>query len=92
MTQLFVGDTGTQIILDCVVDISTATLMNIVAKKPNGVTVTWTATLNGTTAVQYITQATDIDTPGMWRMQAYVEMPGWNGRGAVATINVGVPL
>ena len=36
MTTIFVGDVGTEIVLNCGVDISASTVRKIIARKPNG--------------------------------------------------------
>lgn len=92
MTQIFVGDTGTIIKLDCGVDISTATVHNIVVRKPNGTKVTWTGTVSGASTIIYITQAGDLDIAGTWHFQAFVTMPGWSGLGEVVTLDISNPV
>lgn len=47
ITKPYVGDVGTEIILDCKVDISSATIKQIKCRKPNGTEVSWNATLLG---------------------------------------------
>lgn len=88
MTTVFVGDIGTEIILDCGTDISTGTLFHIEARKPNGTKVTWTAALDGTRKIKYAVQSGDLNLPGNWALQAYVELPDWSGRGEIATLQV----
>lgn len=83
MTTIFVGDTGTEIILDCGVDVSSATVRKIIVRKA-GAKVEWVASPSGVNAIKYVTQAGDIDRPGTWSFQAYIEMPGWKGLGEVA--------
>ena len=92
MTTVFVGDVGTEISLDCGVDVSTATVRNIVVRKQNGGKLTWGAVADGTNAVKHVTILGDLDAPGSWKLQAYVEMPGWKGFGEVATLVVSPPL
>ena len=88
MDEIFVGDVGTAISLDCEVDISAASVRRIVVRKPNGRRVQWTAVADGTTKIKYVTQAGDLDVAGDWDMQAYVELPTWKGRGAISTLKV----
>ncbi len=88
MTTVFVGDVGTEIILDCGTDVSTATVRNIIARSPSGAKKTWAASLDGTTRIKYLTQTGDLDTAGTWRLQAYVDMPGWSGHGDVTLLTV----
>ena len=88
MDEVFVGDVGTEMSLDCEMDISSATVMRIVVKKPNGKRVRWAAQADGTSAIKYVIQAGDLDVAGDWDMQAYVEMPTWSGHGVVTTLKV----
>lgn len=88
MSEVFVGDVGTELLLDCGTDISTATLVKIIARTPRGNKKEWVGTIQGTTLVRYVVGAGDLDYPGNWALQVYVEMPGWSGRGALATLKV----
>lgn len=85
---IFVGDVGTEIILNCGSDISTGTLFQIKVTTPLGKSRTWAATLEGLTSIKHILQNGDIDSAGEWVLQAYVEMPNWKGRGQPVTITV----
>lgn len=88
MANMFVGDTGTEVVLNCGVDITTATVRKIRARKPDGKIVEWPATQNSTTEIVYSLQAGDLDKAGQWEFQAYIEMPGWKGRGQWASVVV----
>lgn len=85
---MFVGDIGTEISLDCGMDISAATVRRIIVKKPNDDVVSWDAVLDGESSIKYIAQPGDIDMAGEWQIQAYIEMPGWNGRGEIVYLDV----
>lgn len=88
MTKVYTGDVGTEIVLDCGVDVSTATVRKILVKKPGGAAAEWPAVADGTNRIKYVTVAGDLDTTGTWYLQAYVEMPGWQGRGGTASLVV----
>lgn len=88
MGKIYVGDVGTEIILDCGVDISNATVREIVARKPNGQVVTWAATASGTTAIKRTVLAGDLDVAGRWMLQAKVATPAWSGLGETFSIIV----
>ncbi len=92
MSTVFTGDVGTVISLDCGENIATATLMKIKVRKSNGQKVTWDATLDGANAIKYVTGVGDLDVPGTWHLQAYVEMPTWRGSGEVALLVIGRPI
>ena len=88
MSKVYVGDIGTEIVLDCGTSIVTATTLKIKVRKPSGQLVEWTATLKGTTQMSYITQSGDLSVDGVYRLQAYVVMTGWTGRGETADLIV----
>ena len=92
MDTLFIGDTGTQIILDCGSNISTATILHIVCRKPDGTKVTWSGVLEGTNTIKYTVGTGDLDVAGVWKLQSYVDMPGWKGYGDVVNLLVSRPL
>ena len=84
MSQLFTNTGLLTISLDTGQSLSSATVTKILYKKPNGVKGEWTATVSGT-SVQYDVTNTDIDVPGTWQFQAYVEFSGEIGRGEIVT-------
>lgn len=88
MSDVFVGDVGTVISLDCGAITTAATLRQVIVKKPNGRRVTWNAVQDAETSIKYVVQVGDLDVAGDWQLQAYVEFPTWKGRGEVATLKV----
>lgn len=61
------------------VDVSAVTTKQLIFKKPNGVTVTKSASFITTGSdgqIQYITQAGDLDVAGQWEVQAIIGFPG----------------
>jgi 5-hydroxyisourate hydrolase-like protein (transthyretin family) len=83
-SQIHVGDIGTTLIVTvledgAIVDISSATSLEITIKKPNGTTETKTGvfTTDGTDGrMQYISIAGDFDQPGNYRIQGKVDITG----------------
>jgi len=88
MAVVFVGDVGTEIILDCGTDVSSATIKNIVVRKPNGNRLTWGAVFDGANSIKHVTVDGDLDMAGTWHLQASVTMPTWRGVGDVALLVV----
>ena len=74
--------------LDTNIDLSTATTHDIVYKKPDESTGTWTGTVTDTTKIQYSVQSGDLDQHGLWRVQAKVTDGGLNGFGDIVLIQV----
>ena len=80
MGSVFKGDVGTKIILSVGTNVSAATVAKIKYRKPLNESGEWVATIDGST-IYYITQAGDLDQSGEWKLQAYIELPGWSGHG-----------
>ena len=87
--DVFVGDVGTEIVLNCGVDISASTVRKIIVRKPNGQRVEWIADPFGVDAITYTTLVGDISHVGQMTLQAYIEMPGWKGYGDKVKMLVG---
>lgn len=85
--KIYLGDTGTEIILDTGEDLTSATVMKILYKNKT-TSGEWIATVVETTKLRYVTQTDDLDVSGVWKVQAYVEMPSWSGKGNTASFNV----
>lgn len=88
MNKVYVGDTGTQIVLDCGQDVSAATLRSIEVQKPDGTVVSWPAVASGTDALAYTSLAGTFDQVGKWRLQAKVTLPSGVWRGATVQLAV----
>lgn len=81
MGYSYVGDIGTQIVVDTGEDLSSATVTQIKIKPPSGSTMTKTASVYETTKLLYTITTGDLATAGNYIVQAYVEMGGgkWHG-------------
>jgi hypothetical protein len=86
--QYYIGDIGTEIIVDVCSDITTATLAALKVMKPDMTEHTWVGSVYDTTKIRYIAQSGDFDQVGEYRVQPYIEMPGWQGRGDTATFKI----
>lgn len=92
MPNYFVGQSYPKIVVDTNFDISTATELRILYKKPSGKKGFWPGTLNGTDAIEYEFEDGDIDQAGKWELQAFAVVDGKNAYGNVVAINVGTPI
>ncbi len=90
MGKSYVGDIGTEIILDCGSDISAATEKAIVVRLPDDNEVSWSAEFvaGEPTKIKHVTVAGDLAQPGLFRLQAEVTVPGWSGRGETVALAV----
>ena len=79
--KYYVGDIGTDIIVDCGQSISDATIKQIKYKKPDGTIGYWEADIYQNNYLKYTTEENDWDQHGVWYVNAYVEMTAWKGRG-----------
>lgn len=78
MAKAYVGDIGTKIEVNTYIDLTTATVMQLKIKKPDGTIMTKTATIPvGLTAadgkIVYTTIAGDFDQAGLYLVQPYIE-------------------
>lgn len=83
-SKIHVGDIGTQLVMtvkddDVVVDISSATDLEIFIKKPNGISYEKTGVFytDGTDGKMYYTSVTgDFNAAGNYKLQGRVSLPG----------------
>ncbi len=92
----FVGQVGAQIRLDTKDDptyLAQATVKQIWYKRPDtGVTGAWTASLDGTVLVYTTLAITDLPVCGEYKLQTYLEAPGYKVTGDVVSMVVGKPV
>jgi hypothetical protein len=88
MSKIYIGDVGTEIILDCGVSLADASLLEIRAKKPSGAAVAWPATLEAPNSLKHVILSGELDESGVWALQAYVVTPTWSGRGETVRMTV----
>ena len=86
--KYYVGDVGTEIIVDTCSDIITATLARLIVEKPDGTVVNWDGAVVDDTKIRYVVSVGDFDQVGEYRLQAYVEMPGGTWRGNTTSFKV----
>ena len=98
MAKHYVGEIGTQVLLDCGISLSDITISSIIYKKPTGVVGTWSGSLYssygeiaeaiGTYYVSYTLAGTDLNVSGEWELQPIVANTAgtWYGETAQVTI------
>lgn len=87
-SRYYVGDIGTSIIVDTCNEINLSTVSNLIVQKPDMTTVIWEGAVYEDTKIRYIVQDGDFDQAGEYRLQSYVEIPGWTGRGDTTKFKV----
>ena len=80
----YVGEIGTDIIVDCGAVITGATETKIKVRKPDETEIEWTANIDGTNFLKYTTKADDFDLAGTYYLQASLTLSGWTGLGETA--------
>jgi hypothetical protein len=88
MSNVFVGDATTEILLDTGVALATADSVAIKVRKPTGEEETWTGTVSAVTKVRHLLASGDVDVEGTYYLQAYVTWPGGSIRGKTVTLDV----
>jgi hypothetical protein len=91
MSTVYVGDTGTEIKLDTLVDLSLASVVSIEVKKPDNSIVSWPGTKVETSKIKYVTLANTLNLPGNWKLQAKATLPSGSWTGATVVLRV-LPL
>jgi hypothetical protein len=92
MSKVYVGDTGTAIVLDVGVNISAASAQSIEAQRPDGSTVSWAGTIFETNKVRFVTQADSLNVAGDWKLQSRVVLPTGTWLGEVVKLTVHRPF
>lgn len=94
--QIHVGDIGTVLVVTILedgsaVDISSASSLQIILRKPDGVSYTKTATIytDGTDGkLSYTVLDGDLDAAGLWKIQAVVVIPSGTYSSSVGSFKV----
>ena len=86
----YIGDYGTQVILNTGEDLTQATIntVSILVKKPSGSFITWVGSVLETTKILYELKEGDLDETGTWIIQAIVDASIWKGKGRTSSFRV----
>ena len=87
---IYVGDRGTEVILNTGVDLRFATQVGITVTTPRNTRVFWPGEVVDETKVRYVTSMGESDWPasGVYRLQAFADTPEWSGHGATVSVTV----
>ena len=88
MAKHYVGEYGTQITVNCVATITTASPVSFIVRKPDNTRVVWTPSISGASALIYTTVAGDFNKVGIYSLQASISIGGWAGKGETAEFQV----
>jgi hypothetical protein len=88
-SKAYVGDIGTEILVDVCVDITESTSVSLSVLKPGATTpVTWMGGIYQLQYVRYVVQAGDFSVAGEYKLQVRVVMPSGAWRGDMTTFRV----
>jgi hypothetical protein len=88
LSKVYLGDTGTLLVLDTLQSLAGATAVSIEARRPNGTTVSWAGTVVESTKVQHTSLAGTFDLAGDWKLQARVTLPTGTWAGEAVALRV----
>ena len=88
----YVGEIGTDIIVDCGSVITGATNTKLKIKKPDGTLVDWAADIEGTNHLKYTTILNSFNQAGTYYLQASLTISGWTGLGETAIFEIYNPF
>lgn len=89
VSKYYVGDIGTELIVDVCVDITSATAAKLYVLKPGATAaVEWVAGVYQTQYLRHVCVAGDLSVAGEYKVQAWVQLPNGSWRGDVATFRV----
>jgi len=78
--NIYVGDVGTEIIVDVRVPLDTASIHVLEVLKPGATEkVVWEAEVYKSTKLRYLVQEGGWSVGGYYRFQGYIELPTWKG-------------
>jgi hypothetical protein len=77
----YVGETGTEIKIDCNRDLTTAVNPKIFLKRPDDTVVEIVAEVYMQQYLRIFSDANTFTVPGKYEIQPYVEINNWKGRG-----------
>jgi len=73
-------------------DLSTATTLKILYRKPSGADGFWAGSLSGVSSIEYSILSGDLDESGSWQLQAQADYSGNIGNGGIVHMIVKEPL
>ena len=88
MSKYYIGEIGTVITMECTETITGATGTKMAVLKPDGTVAAWDASVEGTTQLKRVTEATDFSVAGKYYVQAYMTLGSWTGYGDTDTFEV----
>jgi len=92
MTKVYVGDIGTELLLDTGQALATATALTIEVLKPDSTTASWTGAVSATTKIRFVSAAGTFNIAGEYRLQAKAVMPSGTWLGQTVSLTIYTPF
>lgn len=86
--KVYVGDIGTEIIVNCGQSIVGATATSLEVRKPGGKEVSWAASVYNDNYLKYTVVVDDFEKAGIYKVQSKLTLSGWTGRGETDNFRV----
>lgn len=84
----YVGDIGTEVLIDMKTDISAVLVKMLKVKNKTGEK-EWAPTVHESNFLRFVTvDADDFDAIGIYYVQPYMEFAGWKGHGETVTFEI----
>lgn len=80
-SKYYIGDVGTEIIVDTCENITSAISAKLLVQKPDRSNHEWIGIVFEDTKIRYIVKEGDFDQVGVYLVQAFVATSDWSGRG-----------
>ncbi len=91
--KMYVGDIGTEFLINSLSDLTGATVTNILVKKPGIDEIEeWEGTVENISYVSFITVDGSLSVKGNYKAQLYIELPNWTGMGETFEFEVFAPF
>ena len=84
----YVGEIGTEIIVEANSDISAASGMYLYVKKPDGTMAQWDAVVVSGVYLRHISESGDFDQAGEYSVMPFAALSGWAGYGETDTFTI----
>lgn len=88
MQYIYADTNNKKLILEVGADISTASVLRIYYRKPDGSSGYWTASQESTNSISYLLQSADLTVTGVWKVQPYIVMDDEIIRGDIERFEV----
>lgn len=88
MGKIYRGDVGTEILINMQTDLTSATGIVLVVKKPDDTVVNWIPTVQNDEYLKYTVVSGDLNLKGDYTIQANLTIGSWTGSSTICNFSV----